>query len=40
MLCSYVLKFNFRTDSGFLNYLSGKSFVLPKYIDLLLQKKF
>lgn len=29
MLCSSVLKFNFKTDSGILNYLNGKSFVLP-----------
>ncbi len=28
MLCSYVLKFNFKNDSGILNYLNGKSFVL------------
>lgn len=28
MLCSYVLKFNFRTDSGILNYLNNKAFVL------------
>ncbi len=28
MLCSYVLKFNFKTDSGILNYLNGKSFTL------------
>ena len=28
MLCSYRLDFNFKTDSGILNYLNGKSFVL------------
>ena len=28
MLCSYILKFNFKSDSGFLNYLNGKEFVL------------
>lgn len=28
MLCSSVLKFNFKTNSGILNYLNGKSFVL------------
>ena len=28
MLCSYILKFNFKTDSGILNYLNGKEFVL------------
>lgn len=28
MLCSYILKFNFKTDSGILDYLNGKSFVL------------
>ena len=26
MLCSYKLKFNFKTDSGILNYLNGKEF--------------
>lgn len=30
MLCSYVLKFDFKTDSGILNYLNGKSFILEK----------
>lgn len=25
-LCSYILKFNFKTDSGILNYLNGKEF--------------
>lgn len=28
MLCSYSLKFNFKTDSGILNYLNYKSFTL------------
>lgn len=28
MLCSYILKFNFKTDSGILDYLNGKEFVL------------
>ena len=28
MLCSYILKFNFNTDSGILNYLNSKCFVL------------
>ena len=28
MLCSYVLKFNFKNDSGILNYLNGKIFML------------
>lgn len=28
MLCSYILKFNFKTDSGILNYLVGKEFIL------------
>ena len=28
MLCSYKLKFNFSSDSGVLNYLNGKEFVL------------
>lgn len=27
-LCSYMLKFNFSTDSGFLNYLNDKSFYI------------
>ena len=30
MLCSYILKFNFKTDSGILNYLNKKEFVLNK----------
>lgn len=29
-LCSYKLKFTFKTDSTILNYLKGKEFVLPK----------
>ena len=28
MLCSYILKFNFDSDSGILNYLNGKEFIL------------
>lgn len=28
MLCSYILKFDFKTDSGILDYLNGKEFVL------------
>ena len=28
MLCSYILKFKFKTDSGILNYLDGKEFIL------------
>ena len=28
MLCSYKLKFNFSSDSGVLNYLNGKEFIL------------
>jgi len=28
MLCSYILKFNFKSDSGILNYLNGKEFIL------------
>lgn len=28
MLCSYSLKFNFKTDSGILNYLNSRSFTL------------
>jgi len=28
MLSSYILKFNFKTDSGILNYLNNKEFVL------------
>lgn len=30
MLCSYILKFNFKTESDILDYLNGKSFVLDK----------
>lgn len=29
-LCSYKLKFNFFTDSGILNYLNGKEFILNR----------
>lgn len=28
LLCSYILKFDFKTDSSILNYLNGRSFVL------------
>ena len=28
MLSSYYLMFNFKSDSGLLNYLNGKKFVL------------
>lgn len=28
MLCSYILKFNFKNDNGFLNYLNGQTFIL------------
>ena len=28
MLCSYILKFNFKSDSNVLNYLNGKEFIL------------
>ncbi len=31
MLCSYVLKFCFKSDSGILNYLNGKEFVLDTF---------
>ena len=31
MLCSYVLKFNFKSDSDILNYLNGKRFVLERF---------
>ena len=33
-LCSYKLKFNFETDSGILNYLSGKEISLSKGTEL------
>ena len=33
MLCSYSLTFSFKSASGILNYLNGKSFVLPISID-------
>ena len=29
-LCSYKLKFNFKSDSGILNYLNNKTFELKK----------
>ena len=29
-LCSYKLKFNFKTDADGLNYLNGKEFSIPK----------
>lgn len=32
MLCSYSLKFNFKTDSGILNYLNGTEFVLDSFM--------
>ena len=28
MLCSYILKFNFKSDNGVLEYLNGTEFVL------------
>lgn len=28
MLCSYIIKFNFKNNNGFLDYLNGKEFVL------------
>lgn len=31
MLCSYILKFNFTSNSGILNYLNGKIFVLDTF---------
>lgn len=31
-LCSYKLKFNFKTDSGILNYLNNKTFELKKEV--------
>lgn len=34
MLQSYILKFNFKTDSGFLNYLNGSEFVLPDKLEV------
>lgn len=30
MLCSYIIKFNFKSNSGILNYLTNKSFILDK----------
>lgn len=35
MLCSYSLKFNFKTDSGILNYLNSKSFILENAINFI-----
>lgn len=35
MLCSYILKFNFKSDSGILNYLNSKSFILDNAIAFL-----
>ena len=32
MLCSYILKFNFENDSGILNYLNGKEFILNEVL--------
>ncbi len=32
MLCSYILKFNFKTNNGILDYLDGKEFILDKNI--------
>ncbi|MEE0866021.1 MAG: hypothetical protein U0L98_04415 [Clostridia bacterium] len=34
MLQSYILKFKFRTDSGILNYLNNKEFILDNKFDL------
>lgn len=34
MLQSYILKFNFKTDSGFLDYLNGTEFVLPNKLGI------
>ena len=30
MLQNYILKFNFKIPSGILEYLNGKSFMIPK----------
>lgn len=35
MLCSYILKFDFKSDSGILNYLDSRSFVLDNAIAFL-----
>lgn len=35
MLCSYILKFDFKSDSGVLNYLNSKSFILDNAIAFL-----
>lgn len=32
MLCSYSLKFNFKTDGGILNYLNSKCIFLPEFV--------
>ena len=34
ILQSYILKFKFRTDSGILNYLNNKEFILDNKFDL------
>ncbi len=34
MLCSYILKFNFKSNSGCLDYLSGKNFVLEEAFNI------
>ena len=28
MLCSYIIKFDFKSDAGILNYLNGEKFIL------------
>lgn len=33
MLCSYILKFNFKTDSGILEYLNGREFILNNILE-------
>ena len=38
-LCSYKLKFNFKTDADSLNYLNGKEFSIPKS-DIYFTKEF
>lgn len=38
-LCSYKLRFNFKTDAGGLNYLNGKEFSIPKS-DIYFTKEF
>ena len=37
MLFSYILKFNFKTDSSILNYLNNQSFKLDIDIDKMLK---